>query len=65
MFERWMMNGNWSQEQWLIFSIIVFVIVALLVVVFRLYAIVKMSTSKRERPNLRVGRRLRKRLGDD
>tara|TARA_R100001377_G_scaffold78806_1_gene56706 strand:+ start:2006 stop:2188 length:183 start_codon:yes stop_codon:yes gene_type:complete len=60
MFEAWLMGNNWTQEQWLIVSIIGFVIVASLVVAYRLYTIFKMSTKKRERPNLRAGRRLRR-----
>lgn len=60
MLENWLATGNWSQEQWLIASILAFVVVATLVVIYRLYAIFKMSTRKRERPNLRGGRRLRR-----
>lgn len=60
MFEAWLMGNNWTQEQWLIVSIIGFVIVASLVVAYRLYTIFKMSTKKRERPSLRAGRRLRR-----
>lgn len=60
MLEQWIMANNWTQEQWLIVSIIAFVVVAAIVIMFRLYAIFKMSTRKRERPNLRVRRRLRR-----
>lgn len=60
MLEAWLMGNSWTQEQWLVFSIIAFVIVAMLVIVYRLYTIFKMSTKKRERPNLRVARRLRR-----
>ena len=60
MFEAWLMGNNWTTEQWLIVSIITFVIVAILVIVYRLYTIFKISTKKRERPNLRVARRLRR-----
>ena len=28
MLERWLITSNWTQEQWLIFSIIAFVVVA-------------------------------------
>lgn len=34
MFEAWLMGTNWTQEQWLVVSIIGFVIVAMLVVVY-------------------------------
>lgn len=60
MLENWIIASDWTQEQWLVFSIIAFVVVAILVIMFRLYAIFKMSTKKRERPNLRVARRLRR-----
>lgn len=61
MLERWLITSNWTQEQWLVFSIIAFVVVAVIVIMFRLYAIARMATQKRERPNLRVARRLRRR----
>ena len=60
MLEQWIVANNWTQEQWLVVSIIGFVAVAVIVTLFRLYAIFKMSSKKRERPNLRVGRRLRR-----
>ncbi|MGJ8688155.1 MAG: hypothetical protein ACSHXZ_01420 [Gammaproteobacteria bacterium] len=60
MLENWIITNDWTQEQWLVFSIIAFVVLAILVIMFRLYAIFKMSTKKRERPNLRVARRLRR-----
>lgn len=60
MLENWLATGNWTQEQWLIASILAFVVVATLVVIYRLYAIFKMASTKRERPNLRVARRLRR-----
>lgn len=59
MFESWMARGDWTQEQWLVFSIMVFILIAVLVILMRLYSIFKMATTKRERPNLRVARRLR------
>ncbi len=60
MLEQWIVTNNWTQEQWLVVSIIGFVAVAIIVIIFRLYAIFKMGSKKRERPNLRVGRRLRR-----
>ncbi len=59
MLENWLSTGNWSQEQWLIASVMGFVVVASLVMIIRLYSIFKMATRKRERPNLRARRRLR------
>lgn len=61
MLESWMITNNWTQEQWLVFSIIAFVGLAIVVILYRLYAIFKMTSKKRERPNLRVARRLRRR----
>lgn len=59
MLESWMARGNWTPEQWLVFSIMVFILIAVLVILLRLWSIYKMATTKRERPNLRVARRLR------
>lgn len=59
MLEKWLSAGNWTQEQWLIMSVMIFVVVATLVMLMRLYSIFKMATRKRERPNLRGGRRPR------
>lgn len=60
MLENWLITGNWTQEQWLIASITGFVVLATLAVLYRLYAIFKMASAKRERPNLRASRRLRR-----
>lgn len=59
MLENWLSAGNWTQEQWLIMSVMTFIVVASLVMIVRLYSIFKIATRKRERPNLRGGRRLR------
>jgi len=48
--------ATWTHEQWLVISILVFIVVAILVLIFRLYKIVKTVGHKRERPNLRPGR---------
>lgn len=55
MLERWLGNGEWTHEQWLVFSMLIFIVVAVLLVMYRLYAIVKSTTVKRQRPNLRGG----------
>lgn len=60
MLEQWLSTGNWTKEQWLIASILAFVVVATLVMLWRVYTIFKMASGKRERPNLRVARRLRR-----
>ena len=61
MLEQWIITSDWSKEQWLVVSINAFIAVAVLVIMYRLYAIFKMSTKKRQRPNLRVAGRLRRR----
>ena len=55
MLEQWLNSGNWTHEQWLVFSVLIFIIIAVLVVLFRLYTIIKSTTVKRQRPNLRGG----------
>jgi hypothetical protein len=60
MLEQWLSTGNWTKEQWLIASILAFVVVATLVMIWRIYTIYKMASTRRERPNLRVARRLRR-----
>lgn len=61
MLEQWLGSGDWTHEQWLVFSILIFMLVAVLVVIYRLYAIVKSTTAKRQPPNLRGGiRKLRR-----
>ncbi len=60
MIANWLNAESWTHEQWLVFSILIFIVVAMLVVFYRLYGIFKMATTRRERPNLRGGiRRLR------
>ena len=59
MLENWLSGGSWTQEQWLIMSVMIFIVVASLVMIVRLYSIYNMATRKRERPNLRGGRRSR------
>ncbi len=59
MLENWLNAGSWTQEQWLVMSVMIFIVVASLEMVVRLYSIFKMATRKRERPNLRGGRRSR------
>lgn len=60
MLENLIVGSEWTQDQWLIVSIIAFVILASILIIFRLYKILKMSTKKRERPVLRAGRRVRR-----
>lgn len=60
MITTWLHAESWTHEQWLIFSILIFVVIAVLVVLYRLYSIFKMATTKRERPNLRGGVRRRR-----
>ncbi len=51
--------GTWSHEQWLVASILGFVVLAVVLVIYRLARILRSVNSKRERPNLRPGRRPR------
>lgn len=60
MFERWLNSEAWTHEQWLIASILAFIVVASLVVVYRVIMIIASTKKKRERPNLRPGRRFRR-----
>ncbi|MDX1491498.1 MAG: hypothetical protein R3332_09430 [Pseudohongiellaceae bacterium] len=50
---------SWSHEQWLIVSMMSFMVVACVVVAYRSYTIFKTVKRKRERPNLRLRRRHR------
>lgn len=59
MLARWIGAGEWTHEQWLIASMMGFMVVAALVVVYRSYTIFKTVKNKRERPNLRLRRRSR------
>jgi hypothetical protein len=57
MTDVWLSPGSWTHEQWLIVSILVFVVIAVIVVVFRLAKIFQSVGKKRELPVLRPGRR--------
>lgn len=57
MSEVWGSPATWSHEQWLVISILVFIVVAIAVLIYRLLTIVKTVNRKRELPNLRPGRR--------
>ncbi len=60
MLERWLHSEAWTHEQWLIASILGFIVVATLVVVYRVFTIIASTRKKRERPRLRPGRRFRR-----
>lgn len=51
---------DWSHEQWLIFSMMGFIVLAGVVVAYRSYTIFKTVRQKRERPNLRLRSRRRR-----
>jgi len=57
MAEVWLSPGSWTHEQWLIISILAFVVVAVIFMVFRLTWIFRSVTKKRELPVLRPGKR--------
>lgn len=57
MSEIWSNPASWTHEQWLIISILGFVIVAIAVIVWRLIKIVGTVKKERPLPNLRPGKR--------
>lgn len=60
MSEVWTSPGTWTHEQWLVASILGFIVLAVIVVVYRLAKILRSVNTKRELPNLRPGRRPRR-----
>lgn len=60
MSEVWTSPGTWTHEQWLVASILGFIVLAVIVVVYRLAKILRSVNSKRELPYLRPGRRPRR-----
>jgi integral membrane sensor domain MASE1 len=60
MTEVWLSPGTWTHEQWLVFSILGFVILAVVAVAYRLSRLLRSVNTKRELPNLRPGRRPRR-----
>lgn len=57
MMDVWLSPGSWTHEQWLVFSILGFVIVAVVFVAYRLIRLVRSVNTKREMPVLRPGKR--------
>ena len=51
--------SNWTPEQWLTISILVFIVLAVLVMMHRMYRIFQMSRRQSYKPNLRPLRRTR------
>ncbi len=51
--------SSWTHEQWLVISIMVFMILAILVVIHRMYKIFRMTLKQNYKPNLRPLRRSR------
>jgi flagellar biosynthesis/type III secretory pathway M-ring protein FliF/YscJ len=51
--------SGWTHEQWLAVSILVFIGVTVIVVLWRMVKIVRMSRRKQYKPNLRPLRRRR------
>lgn len=60
MADVWLSPGTWTHEQWLVFSILGFIILAVVVVAYRLSKILRSVNTRRELPNLRPGRRPRR-----
>jgi hypothetical protein len=57
MMDVWLSPGNWTHEQWLVFSILGFIVVAVVFVAYRLVKLMQSVSSKREIPVLRPGKR--------
>ena len=57
MLDVWLSPGSWTHEQWLVFSILGFIVVAVIFVAYRLVQIVNSVSGKRELPVLRPGKR--------
>ncbi|GGG53901.1 hypothetical protein GCM10011403_08820 [Pseudohongiella nitratireducens] len=53
----WSNPASWTHEQWLIISILVFIVVAVIVIAWRLVKILSTTKQKRPLPNLRPGKR--------
>jgi uncharacterized protein (DUF983 family) len=57
----WIDASNWSPEQWLAIIIMVFVVLAVVVLLFRMVKLFKMARKPAYKPNLRPLRRTRER----
>lgn len=57
MMDVWLSPANWTHEQWLVFSILGFIVVAVVFVAYRLVKLVQSVGGKREMPVLRPGKR--------
>ena len=60
MSEVWSSPATWTHEQWLVASILGFIVLAVIIVAYWLARIMRSVNTKRERPNLRPGRRPRR-----
>ena len=60
MTNSWFDTAQWSTEQWLSFSLLVFIAVAVLVLAYHMYTIIASLKKKREPPNFRLRRRFRR-----
>lgn len=49
----WGNPANWTQQQWLAVVIMMFVIIASIILVLRLYSIIRMAGKSTYKPNLR------------
>lgn len=54
-------TSDWTHEQWLAACILAFIVVTVIVVLFRIAALVRLTRKKDYRPNLRPLRRGRQR----
>lgn len=58
MSEQWLNLANWGYQQWLIVTILAFIVIAIGLLIYRLFTITRSLNRKRELPNLRPGRRI-------
>ncbi|PCH62611.1 MAG: hypothetical protein COC19_02565 [SAR86 cluster bacterium] len=57
MISELLNSENWTHEQWLLFSIMGFVVLAGLVIIWRMVTIFKMTRTPKQAPGLRRLRR--------
>lgn len=60
MLARLIDVSGWTHEQWLAASILAFIVVTVLVVLYRIAGIVRLSRKREYQPNLRPLRRSRR-----
>lgn len=59
MTQAWANPATWTQQQWLAVCILLFVVIAIFYLTYRLYTIILMSGKSTYKPNLRRVRNAR------